>query len=70
MFSKRSVARFLDRELGAGRASFLPFELPLDLPPHEDDPVRTWTFRDESGRRLLTNGLSLLCNLELLEIEA
>lgn len=33
-----------------------------------DDPVRTWTFMDQRGQRLLRNGLALLVNLELLEI--
>jgi SAM-dependent methyltransferase len=67
IFAKESVSRFLN-ERGV-RFSFSPFEMPFDLPPNEDDPVRTWTFLAGDGQRLLTNGLSLLCNQEILEIE-
>ena len=68
MFSIASVSRYLDSCVGAGRYLFTPFELPFDLDPHAGDPVRTWTFRDSCGRRLFTNGLSLLCHIEILEI--
>lgn len=68
MFSMASVSRYLDSRVGAGRYSFTPFEMPFDLDPHAGDPVRTWTFQDQNGRRLFTNGLSLLCHIEILEI--
>lgn len=68
IFSKALVSRFLDKAVGQGNYAFTRFEMPFDLPPHPEDPVRTWTFRDRDGRRLLTNGLSLLCNPEILEI--
>lgn len=68
MFSMASVSQYLDLCVGAGRYSFTPFEMPFDLPPHTTDPVRTWTFRDGNGRRLFTNGLSLICHIEILEI--
>ena len=68
LFSKRSVGRYLDEAAGAGSYRFIPVELPFDLPPHPDDPLRTWTFRDSEGRRLFTNGLSILCPLGILEI--
>ena len=67
MFSKESVSRFL-----AGqdvKFNFHPFEMPFDLLPSEGDLVRTWTFANGDGQRLLTNGLSILCNIEILEIE-
>lgn len=67
-FSKASFSRYLDHRLGPGRHRFIPFQLPFDLSPRADDPVRTWTFLDGQGRRLIRNGLSLLINLELLEI--
>jgi len=68
LFSKTSISRYLDQRLGRGRHTFLPFEMPFDLPPRPDDPARNWTLRDQTGRRLLTNGLSLLLHLELLDI--
>jgi len=68
MFSKRSVSRYLDTAVGSGKYTFTRFEMPFDLPPDPKDPVRTWTFLDREGRRLITNGLSLICNMEVLEI--
>lgn len=68
MFSKVSVSRYLDAAVGVGKHTFIPFEMPFDLAPNPEDPVRTWTFLDNQNRRLLTDGLSLLCNLEILEI--
>jgi SAM-dependent methyltransferase len=68
MFSKRSVSRYLDAVVGPESYSFTPFEMPFDLQPNSQDPARTWTFLDHEGRRLITNGLSLICNVEILEI--
>ena len=68
-FSKASFSRYVDRTLGRGRHRFIPFQLPFDLAPRADDPVRTWTFLDGQGGRLIRNGLALLINLELLEIQ-
>jgi len=66
--SQASVSTYLDAQLGPGRHRFIPFELPFDLEPTPDDLVRTWTFQDARGRRLFTNGLSLLCPLLFLDI--
>ena len=68
LFSRASVSGYLDDAVGPGNYSFTPFEMPFDLDPNPHDPVRTWTFLDGRGRRLFTNGLSLICNLEILEI--
>ena len=68
IFSKASVAHFLDATLGAGKHDFTRFEMPFQLDADPSDPVRSWTFVDSQGRRLFTNGLSLICNLEILEI--
>lgn len=68
IFSQTSVSRFIDHQIGAGKHRFIPFEMPFDLKPNPSDPIRTWTFMDDLGTRRLTNGLSLICNLEILEI--
>ncbi len=68
IFSQASVAAFLDSRPEIKGFSFTPFEMPFDILPNPNDPVRTWTFQSNHGRRLFTNGLSLLCNLELLHI--
>jgi SAM-dependent methyltransferase len=47
---------------------FFPFKMPIDLPPNDSDPVRSWTERRENGERFFTNGLSLIINLEAMVI--
>jgi len=68
IFSEVSISRYLDSILGEGKHTFTPYDMPIDLPPNPHDPVRTWTFRDSDDRRLLTNGLCLICPLQILEI--
>ena len=67
-FSKITVSKLVDKFIGVGKHTFTAFEMPFDLPPHADDPVRTWTFLDSDGRRYTMNGLSLIANREILEI--
>jgi len=68
IFSRQSISDYLGGIDKVKDHSFHPFDLPIDLEPHPSDPVRSWTFKDEQGMRVSTNGLSLLLNLELLEI--
>ena len=42
------------------------FDMPFDIGPKTSDPARIWTFMDGQGRLLHANGLSLICNLEIL----
>jgi len=67
MFSRSSVAEFLTERLGPDCYRVVNFEMPFDLAPQPDDPLRAWTFLTE-GRRRFTSGLSMLLNLEILEI--
>lgn len=68
LFSKASISAFLDAHIGPQDHRFIPFELPIDLAPHDGDPIRAWTFKDSEGRRWTTNGLQLLTNEHILEI--
>ena len=65
IYSERTVRGWMRDNTSELR--FHPFVPDVDLPPRED-PVRTWTFRDEHGQRLLTNGLRLLVGLQFLEM--
>lgn len=66
VISKKSVAKALKaRNLSY---TFIPFEIGLDVMPHPDDPLRAWTFKDSQGKRLHTNGTSLLLPFHLLHI--
>lgn len=68
IFSQASISKFLDTKLGEGKHSFTSFEMPIDIKPHPTDVIRTWTFFDASGRRLVTNGLSMISNQQILHI--
>lgn len=68
LISKASYSRFIDQVIGPGKHAFRRFEMPFDLSPRTDDPIRSWTFKDETGRRLITNGVSVIQNQEFLEI--
>lgn len=58
LLSMESVEHYLATQ--GGTCEWLKFELPIDLPIQEDNPVRTWTFKDENGRRLVVNGLGVI----------
>lgn len=68
LVSKASLALYLDAAVGKGKYRFIPFEMPFDLHPVPEDPLRSWTFLDGDGHRLLMNGLSIILNFETLEI--
>ncbi len=67
VFSKKHVTQVLTK-MSVQSHDFHRFEMPFDLPPHQGDPVRTWTMQDIHGNRWLTNGLNLLCPFYFLEI--
>lgn len=69
LFSKASISKHLDQKARPPEHRYLPFDMPFDLEPNPEDPIRSWTFFTGGGeKRLWTNGLSLLLNLEILEI--
>ncbi len=68
LFSLASVREYLDSTKVA-KYSFTLFEMPFDLPPRLDDPLRSWTFLDRGNRRLFMNGASLILNYYCLEIQ-
>jgi SAM-dependent methyltransferase len=68
IFSEASVSRFLDNHKKVAKHKFIPFEIPIDLSKHQDDPARSWTIKDEKGGRIITNGLCLLQPHQILEI--
>ena len=43
-------------------------QIALDLEPQRD-PVRSWTIKDEYGRRILTNGLCIMQPHSILHIQ-
>jgi SAM-dependent methyltransferase len=67
VLSRQTVTAFLDGAVGRSAYRFIPFEMPFDIEPDASDPVRAWTW-SVGGRRLFTSGLSMLLNLEVLDI--
>lgn len=68
VFSQQSVSRFLDQHPKVRSHAYHGFSMSIDLPKRPEDPVRSWTFKDEEGRRLVTNGLCLLQKQQVLEV--
>lgn len=66
-FSRKSVAGVLDA-LGVTSYRFLDWNIGIDIPRHEQDPLRSWTFRLEDGTRGVVNGTMILHHFMLLEI--
>jgi SAM-dependent methyltransferase len=67
LFSKTSVAVFLESLPRVRGFAFEPFNFPLDLDPRED-VIRSWTGKDLDGERYLRNGIMPL-NFETLVID-
>ena len=68
VWSRLTMERLVTERLGPGRCDFTPFELPMDLPRHEDDPLRTWTVRLDDGSRLLVNGLTSVRYMDIMVV--
>ena len=66
LFSKESVARYLNAQPRVADFSFEKFIINLDIDPR-DDPIRSWTRMNSNGTRELINGIMPL-NIELLMI--
>lgn len=47
---------------------FIPFEMPFDVQKRETFPHRAWSLATADGRRLMINGLCLICYEQILEV--
>ncbi len=45
-----------------------PFNINIDVAKNTEDPIRSWTFKDENGKRITKNGAQIIQNYFLLEI--
>jgi len=68
IFSIDSFSNFLKNHPKVKNYKFSSYELPIELSPNPKDCMRSWTFRDDKGKQLTTNGLSILVNRKILEI--
>ena len=67
IFSKQSVSDWLKCHPDVATFVFDNFQIEVDLEP-QDDPVRSWTIKDENKNRLITNGLCLIQPHSILQI--
>jgi SAM-dependent methyltransferase len=68
-FSKSSIQQALDK-IGVKSFTFHDWSIGIDIPHHESDPLRSWTFQYLDGSRGIINGTMILHNFMLLEISA
>jgi len=66
IFSFHSIEKEL-KKLNAN-VKFHPFNIDIDIQKNESDPIRSWTFKDEFGKRITKNGAQVIQNYYLLEI--
>lgn len=67
IFSQETIGEFLGEHQSVEKYIFHPFRHSIDI-EKSNEVDRSWTFKNELGERLLTNGLSLLLELSALEI--
>ena len=68
IFSKKSISKFLEANEKVLSHSFIDFNLDFKLDKQGDDYLRSWTFKNNDGDRLITNGLCLLQPHSILKI--
>lgn len=48
---------------------FLPFHIEIDIPKHNNDPLRSWTINISDDEKMILNGLQLVHNFYLAKIK-
>lgn len=66
--SIQTIETHVQKVLGTSSCKFIPFEMPFDITPDPEHPVRSWTMKDSDGKRWFTNGMALLPQMYVLEI--
>lgn len=67
LFSKSSISKFLKEK--KIQHKFFDWKINIDIPKHKNDPLRSWTFKNEKKSRLIINGIQLVHTFSLLEIK-
>lgn len=63
-FSRATFDRILTEHAQALDWKFADFEIDIDLPPNENDPLRSWTVAKADGARMIVNGMGLVHDLK------
>jgi SAM-dependent methyltransferase len=67
IFSKKTISNWLDAHSDVSAFEFHDFKINIELAKQEDS-IRSWTFEDSAGRKLITNGLCILQPHSILHI--
>ena len=65
--SQKTIEKLLRNKVAD--IKFENVDMDLDLNYNSEDPIRQWTFRDDSGRNIITNGTNFILNKTLLTIK-
>ena len=67
-FSKQSISNYLNKKKEVEKFKFKKFNIKFNLKKNKNDLLRTWTFKNQKGNRLTTNGLNVIFQLYFLTI--
>lgn len=67
LFSIYSLNKYCN-EIGCS-VEFIPFHIEIDIPKHDNDPLRSWTIDIRDGEKMVLNGLQLVHNFYLAKIK-
>ena len=59
-FSKQSISNYLNKKKEVEKFKFKKFNIKFNLKKNKNDILRTWTFKNQKGNRLTTNGLNVI----------
>ncbi|MDM7932263.1 class I SAM-dependent methyltransferase [Tabrizicola sp.] len=68
-FSRATFEGLLDSREDVSRYAFVDFVIPIDLEPHPDNPLRSWTEKRDTGERFIVNGLGLIHDFKVMCIQ-
>jgi SAM-dependent methyltransferase len=66
LISKKTIMDWCD--LNKLHGEFIDFELDIDIEKNENEPLRSWTIRNDKDKKIVVNGLQLLHTFSLLKI--
>jgi SAM-dependent methyltransferase len=67
-FSCRTISQYLKKR--GLYFNFIKWDIPIDIPKNELDPIRSYTIKLENGARLVVTGAQLILNFFVLEMRA
>lgn len=66
LFSKKTISQYLDKI--QTKHIFYDFQIDIDIDKTPDEPMRSWTIKDERGVRMIVSGAQVIYPFSLLEL--